>query len=206
MEVKIHMLSEEPFWVLSYLCLERPQQYDFVHRQHGLGLCIGKVQTTSCAACAALTYITTQRTLWSLAYQSPESPHLNPSMHLVQMFHIPCLSYQTCPAIRSSRPQPRDYAMSSGMTRFLINVLYSIFSKANKGKPECKFVDMVAPSTFTIYHHKVLKHVAQQHHFWEDWKTLDLFADWLMAKPAVGSKSNLMDLFMWYSVTHGNDA
>ena len=87
----------------------------------------------------------------------------------------------------------------------LSDVLHPTFSKANKGKPECKFADVVAPTAFAIYHHEALKHMAQQH-FREDWKTLDLFAYWLMAKPTVGSESNLMDLFMWYYVTHGNDA
>ncbi|KAF8134832.1 hypothetical protein EV363DRAFT_1447644 [Boletus edulis] len=82
--------------------------------------------------------------------------------------------------------------------------LHPTFSKANKGKPDCQFADLVAPTAFAIYYHQALKTAAQQH-FQQNWKTLDSFTSWLMAKPAVGSESNLIDLFMWYSITYEND-
>ena len=82
--------------------------------------------------------------------------------------------------------------------------LHPTFSKANKGRPDCNFADMVAPTAFGIYHHQALR-MAAERHFGQDWASLGGFTHWLMDKPAVGSESNLMDLFMWCSVMYKGD-
>lgn len=86
----------------------------------------------------------------------------------------------------------------------LSDSLHPTFSKANQGRPDCQFADVVAPTAFAIYHHQALKTAAQQY-FQQEWKSLERYACWLMDKPAAGSESNLMDLFMWYSATHAKN-
>jgi superfamily II DNA or RNA helicase len=65
------------------------------------------------------------------------------------------------------------------------------------GKNDCEFKDIVAPAAFGIFCN-VRARTAAEAHFKQKWSSRERFSGWLMGKPASGSQSNLMDLFLWF--------
>ena len=77
------------------------------------------------------------------------------------------------------------------------DALHPQFIKASERTNDCEFGDMIAPAAFGIYHNKNWLERAQSS-FKQTWPNLERFTAWLMAPPAPGHYSNLIDLVLWY--------
>ena len=72
--------------------------------------------------------------------------------------------------------------------------LHKTFAKDGSA---CQYPDILAPVAYAIYNIPHL-HSAATSHSKQQWRTVDEFVTWINQQPAIGQRSNLTALILWY--------
>jgi len=80
------------------------------------------------------------------------------------------------------------------------NTLHKLITSGVRAIDECPYLDRVLPLIYTIYNN-IMTCGAAQAHFKTRWPTDIEFAQWIIAPPIAPSRTNTMQVFLWFIET-----